>query len=189
MMADLYVGLVHYPVYNKNMGIIASAVTNFDIHDIARACRTYDVKRYYIIHPLDAQKELIEKIIGFWQEGYGYRYNPDRFEALNRVCWKDSLESATEEIKAITRKNPYIVGTDAGTWPNMVSYGFLRGKLKGARPILLLFGTGSGIEKQTMEKFDYILEPIYGREYNHLSVRSAAAIILDRLLGEVWWEK
>jgi hypothetical protein len=39
-----------------------------------------------------------------------------------------------------------------------------------------------------MEQADYILEPIYGPgEYNHLSVRSAVAIILDRLLGEDWY--
>ena len=48
-MAELYVGLVHYPIYNKRMDVIASAVTNFDIHDIARTCRTYDVKQYYLI--------------------------------------------------------------------------------------------------------------------------------------------
>ena len=42
-MADLYVGLVHYPIYNKRMNVIAGAVTNFDIHDISRTCRTYNV--------------------------------------------------------------------------------------------------------------------------------------------------
>lgn len=39
-----------------------------------------------------------------------------------------------------------------------------------------------------MKQFDYIVEPIYGAgSYNHLCVRSAVAIILDRLLGEPWW--
>ena len=47
-MADLYVGLVHYPIYNKRMNVIAGAVTNFDIHDISRTCRTYNVQGYYI---------------------------------------------------------------------------------------------------------------------------------------------
>ena len=41
---------------------------------------------------------------------------------------------------------------------------------------------------EMMKQFDYIVEPIYGAgSYNHLCVRSAAAIILDRLLGEPWW--
>ncbi len=62
MTAEMYVGLLHYPVYNSHMEVIAGAVTNFDIHDIARVCRIYDVKRYYIIHlPLIARKSLLKR--------------------------------------------------------------------------------------------------------------------------------
>lgn len=46
-MANLYLGLVHYPIYNKNMQVIATAVTNFDIHDISRTARTYDVTKIF----------------------------------------------------------------------------------------------------------------------------------------------
>lgn len=190
-MAELYVGLVHYPIYNKRMDVIAGAVTNFDIHDISRTCRTYDVKKYYIIHPLDVQKVIIDKILGYWQNGYGKVYNPDRANALERVCWQNSIQTAAEHIKTRTGQYPYIVTTDARVYPNTVSYTFMRQKLQhGDKPILLLFGTGFGIEAETMKSFDYILEPIYGPcDYNHLCVRSAAAIILDRLAGEAWWEK
>lgn len=190
-MADLYIGLVHYPIYNKHMNIIAGAVTNFDIHDISRTCRTYDVKRYYIIHPLDVQKEIISKILNYWQEGYGKVYNPDRADALARVSWQKDIETAALDVEAQTGKKPYIVTTDARIYPNTVSYTFMRKQLQeGDRPILLLFGTGFGIEAETMKSFDYILEPVYGPcDYNHLCVRSAAAIILDRLAGEAWWEK
>lgn len=190
-MADLYIGLVHYPIYNKRMNIIAGAVTNFDIHDISRTCRTYDVKRYYIIHPLDVQKEIISKILNYWQEGYGKVYNPDRADALARVSWQKDIETAALDVEAQTGKKPYIVTTDARIYPNTVSYTFMRKQLQeGDRPILLLFGTGFGIEAETMKSFDYILEPVYGPcNYNHLCVRSAAAIILDRLAGEAWWEK
>ncbi|MDD4321073.1 MAG: RNA methyltransferase, partial [Acidaminococcaceae bacterium] len=53
---------------------------------------------------------------------------------------------------------------------------------QGQEPIFLLLGTGFGMEKETMAKFDLILEPIWGPgSYNHLCVRSAAAIMLDRL--------
>ena len=190
-MADLYIGLVHYPIYNKRMNIIAGAVTNFDIHDISRTCRTYDVKRYYIIHPLDVQKEIISKILNYWQEGYGKVYNPDRADALARVSWQKDIETAALDVEAQTGKKPYIVTTDARIYPNTVSYTFMRKQLQeGDRPILLLFGSGFGIEAETMKSFDYILEPVYGPcDYNHLCVRSAAAIILDRLAGEAWWEK
>lgn len=190
-MADLYVGLVHYPIYNKRMQVIASAVTNFDLHDISRTCRTYDVKKYYIIHPLDVQRKIIEKIIDYWQHGYGRVYNPDRSDALDRVCWQRDITAAAADIRQSCGKEPYIVTTDARTYPNTVSYKFMRQKLQAdERPILLLFGTGFGIEAEAMKQFDYILEPVYGScDYNHLCVRSAAAIILDRLAGEPWWEK
>ena len=190
-MAKLYVGLVHYPIYNKRMDVIASAVTNFDIHDISRTCRTYDVARYFLIHPLDIQRDIIKKIIGYWQEGYGRTYNPDRSDALDRVCWQPDIEAAASQIEVDCGQRPYIVTTDARMYPNTVSYSFMRRQLQeGDRPVLLLLGTGFGIEAETMKKFDYILEPIYGPcDYNHLCVRSAAAIILDRLAGEAWWEK
>lgn len=190
-MAELYVGLVHYPIYNKRMQVIASAVTNFDIHDISRTCRTYDVKRYYIIHPLEVQKNIIRKIIGYWQDGYGKIYNPDRADALECVCWQESIAAAAADIEQRTGKRPYIVTTDARIYPNTVSYSFMRRQLhEGDKPILLLFGTGFGIEAEVMKSFDYILEPVYGScDYNHLCVRSAAAIILDRLAGEAWWQK
>lgn len=167
-MADLYVGLVHYPIYNKRMNVIAGAVTNFDIHDISRTCRTYNVQGYYIIHPLEVQKQIIDKILSYWQEGYGKVYNPDRADALSRVLWQPDIASAVQTIAERTGKQLQ----------------------EGDRPVLLLFGTGFGIEAETMAKFDYILEPVYGPcDYNHLCVRSAAAIILDRLAGEAWWEK
>ncbi len=190
-MADIYVGLVHYPVYNKNMQVVATAVTNFDIHDIARTCRTYGVRRYYVIHPLDTQREIINKILHYWQEGYGQIYNPDRNEALKCVSWTDDIGNAVRAIAAETGHQPLVVTTDARRYPNTVSYTALREIMQAEkRPLLLLFGTGWGIEEATMAEFDYILEPVCGpSDYNHLCVRSAAAIIMDRLAGEEWYKK
>ncbi len=190
-MADLFVGLVHYPIYNKRMQVIATAVTNFDIHDIARTARTYDVKKYFLIHPHNAQKEIIQKIIGYWQHGFGRVYNPDRSEALDRVVYVADIAAAIDEVRKMTGKEPVTVTTDARVYPNTISYRKARDMLQnGDRPLLVLFGTGFGMEKETMAAFDYILEPIYGpSNYNHLCVRSAVAIILDRLAGEAWWQK
>ena len=190
-MADLFVGLVHYPIYNKRMQVIATAVTNFDIHDIARTARTYDVKKYFLIHPHNAQKEIIQKIIGYWQHGFGRVYNPDRSEALDRVAYVADIAAAIDEVRKMTGKEPVTVTTDARVYPNTISYRKARSMLQnGDRPLLVLFGTGFGIEKETMAAFDYILEPVYGpSNYNHLCVRSAVAIILDRLAGEAWWQK
>ena len=51
-------------------------------------------------------------------------------------------------------------------------------------PVFLIFGTAWGLHRDVLEMADYVLEPIYGRSrYRHLSVRTASAIIIDRLMG------
>lgn len=66
--------------------------------------------------------------------------------------------------------------------PNTVSYSFMRKQLQeGDRPVLLLFGTGFGIEAETVQIWLYS-EPVYGPCGLYASLRrSAAAIILDSL--------
>ncbi len=188
-MASVYLGLVHYPIYNKNGDIITTAITNFDIHDIARTSRTYGIKKYFIIHPHESQAALANDIVTYWRDGYGAEYNPDRKEAFGTLDIVTDIESAVKVITEREQISPIIVTTDARTFPNTVSYRSLRKTINTSdKPVLLLFGTGWGIEKTVMSSFDYILEPIYGPcDYNHLPVRAAVAIILDRLLGETWW--
>ena len=189
-MGALYLGLVHYPIYNKNKEIVTTAITNFDIHDIARTARTYGVKQYYVIHHLESQIDLTKQIIGHWQTGYGSQYNPDRREAFSILSFVSSIENATKAVEQCEGLRPFVVTTDARKYPTTVSYPTMREMIKERRrPVLLLFGTGWGIEQSVMEQFDYILEPIYGScDYNHLPVRTAVAIILDRLAGEDWWQ-
>ena len=189
MAASVYLGLVHHPIYNKNREIVTTAITNFDVHDIARTSRTYDIKKYFIIHPLESQAALAQEILSYWRDGFGGEYNPDRKEALSIVSLTSSIAGAMEDIERTEGKRPIVVTTDARKYHNTLSYRKLRMKLEQAQtPCLLLFGTGWGIEEQVMADFDYILEPIYGPgDYNHLPVRAAVAIILDRLCGETWW--
>lgn len=184
-MGDLYLALVHAPVYNKNMQTVATSITNLDLHDIARSSTTYGVKRYYVIHPAEAQRSLAKRIMGYWQEGYGAEYNPDRQAAFAHVRLAANLEEVRAEIKKEQGQLPLNVATDARKYANTVSYMDMRKKLEtDQEPVLLLFGTGWGLLKEEVEQANYILEPIYGpTEYNHLSVRSAVAIILDRLRG------
>lgn len=190
-MANLYIGLVHYPIMNKHKDVITTAITNYDIHDIARASITYDVSKYFIIHNIPAQRELAATIMDHWKTGFGSTYNPDRKDAFSGVELVNSIRSAVEEIVKLEGQKPIIATTDARTYDNTVSYTWMRRTIeKGDRPVLVLFGTGYGMTKETMEDFDYILEPVYGHgQYNHLSVRSAVSIILDRLRGEAWWTK
>lgn len=189
MAPKIYLALLHYPVYNKRDEVITTSITNLDIHDIARSARTYDVERLFFIHPAEAQQRLAEDILDYWQHGFGASYNTDRKEALSIVKITSTLRDAVDEIRAACGKPPVIITTDARIFPNTISYRELRTEMENAEvPYLVLFGTGWGIERELMQSFDYILEPITGRgEYNHLSVRAAAAIILDRLLGSQWW--
>ena len=118
-------------------------------------------------------------------------YNPDRKDAFTGVELVNSIAVAVRMIEDLEGMKPIVATTDARTYDNTISYARMREHLENeGRPVLVLFGTGYGMTKETMESFDYILEPIYGHgEYNHLSVRSAVSIILDRLRGEAWWNK
>lgn len=186
MRDKIFVGLVHYPVYNKNNEIVATSVTNFDIHDISRSCRTYDINKYYIITPVKSQIALTEKIIGYWQEGDGISHNKNRNEAFENTKICESIEVAIYDIEKITGKKPEIITTSARIFDNSVSYKQMSEEIKIIdKPILLLFGTGFGLTDDVMAMSYKILEPIRAKtKYNHLSVRSAVSIILDRLLGE-----
>lgn len=190
-MAPVYIGLIHYPIYNKHMEIVTTALTNYDLHDIARTAKTYNVKRYFIVHPVEAQREMALRIMNHWKTGGGVAYNPNRKEAFEETELVPTLDDVLQWIENEEGEKPIIVTTDARVYPNTISYKAMRQKIHDdAKPILILFGTGFGMTKEMMQQFDYIIEPIYGAgSYNHLCVRSAVAIILDRLLGEVWWQK
>ncbi|RUA06123.1 MAG: RNA methyltransferase, partial [Fusobacteria bacterium] len=109
MRDKIYLGLVHYPVYNRNQETVATSVTNFDIHDISRSCSTYDVKGYHIITPVDAQIELTSRVIGYWKDGLGGKYNKDREEAFTNTYVTESIEKAIEEIEKVEGKKPVVI--------------------------------------------------------------------------------
>jgi len=182
---NLYLALIHYPVYNKNCEVIASAVSNLDLHDISRAAKTYGAQAFYVVTPLTDQWELVRRIVSHWTEGAGAKYNPDRRAALELIRVVASLDAAMDEIYRLGRGTPATVVTDARSHLENISYGALSEMLKTERPYLLIFGTAWGLTQEFIERADYVLAPITGpTPYNHLSVRSAAAIVLDRLLGD-----
>lgn len=191
MSAPVYVALLHHPITDRNGRLVTTAVTNLDIHDIARSARTFGVKRYFIVTPIEAQHELVGRILGHWHEDHAREYHPDRVEAVSLV----KLVREFSEVKAAIREEcggeyAEVVLTDARPLPKAVSYADYRKELedpKRTRPTLIVYGTGWGVSETFYPEVDRILAPIYGPEgkegYNHLSVRAAAAIILDRLRG------
>ncbi len=181
----LYIGLVHYPVYNKNLKRIASAITNFDLHDLSRLARTYGAKKFFVITPLEDQQQLAERIIRHWKSGYGAQYNQDRKEAFECVVVAQSIGAALEEISVIESERPLIIATDASKQKARgLTYREAEDLIRAERGVFILFGTAWGLDRQVVEEADYVLDPIEGvTGYNHLSVRTAAAVILDRLTG------
>jgi hypothetical protein len=182
----LYVGLVHYPVYNKNYEKIASALTTMDVHDIARLSRTYGVKEFFVITPLEDQKALAEQVVKHWTSGYGSHYNKKRKEAIERVRVSKSIDSVITDLESKEGETPILLTTDAAIQEGtVISYEKAREMVDNETLLLLIFGTAWGLHDTVIKKSDYVLAPIMGRNgYNHLSVRAAAAIILDRLLGK-----
>lgn len=181
----LGIALVHHPVRNKRGETIGSAVTNLDLHDIARAARTYGVDRYFVTTPYTDQQSLVAEIIGHWRDGYGATYNPARKEALEIIRVVASLEEAVEAMqRRHGGQRPLVVATSAQEQGRSITFGDLRQEVAAGRPALLVFGTAHGLAPEIIDTVDAVLPPVKGRSaYNHLSVRSAVAIILDRLLG------
>lgn len=170
---------------DRNAKVVTSAITSLDIHDIARAARTYDVRAVFIVHPIPEQRKFASSVIDHWKFDFGRQHDSRRREALERVQIVATLDDAMAEASRITGARPLIVHTSART-EGGTSYADLRSRMEapGATPMMILFGTGFGMAPEVAERADVILAPILGPgDYNHLSVRSAAGIILDRLRG------
>ncbi len=184
-MRTVHVALIHWPVLDRAKNIVCTNVTNFDIHDIARACRTYGVEKYFIINRMKEQLMFVSRVLDHWRIGWGSKYNPKRKTALDMVSGFETLEDLLRQYE----EKPFIITTSAR------DRGLERYKFEDLRqmifetdgpPILLVFGTGFGLADSVFEKADGLLAPIKGAsqdDYRHLSVRSAVSICLDRLMG------
>jgi hypothetical protein len=181
-MRRIALALVHYPVRDRSGAVVTTAVTNLDVHDIARSSHTYGVGDFFVVHPIAAQRELVTRITEHWIDGSGARRIPDRKPAMEVVRVVASLDDAIAQL-----------GGDVELWTTSASgedtlrFAAARERLVASGPpVLLCFGTGWGLAKELMDRAPVQLAPIVSPRpdgYNHLSVRAAAAIILDRLLG------
>lgn len=179
------IALIHHPVYDKNGQVVTTAVTNLDIHDIARTARTFGADRYYVVTPVAEQQAMVNRIVNHWQEGWGATYNPKRKAALDLVSVASSLDAVRQEMATCGGRDPKIIVTGATGRPGSVTCVELAERMVAAGDhYLLLFGTGWGMTEEVFASADFVLEPIRGRgDYNHLSVRSAVSIYMDRLFG------
>lgn len=182
---NVAIALVHYPVYNRNREVVTTSVTSVDIHDIARISRTYGLYRFYIVTPVEAQRDMVMRIVDHWVSNEALQDHP-RTVALRTVAVAPDLEEALKDFQASTGLPPLIVTTSARFKDGTISFEEMRRRIAlGHEGVMLVFGTGWGLSEEVIAKSHFRLEPVRGvDDYNHLSVRSATAIILDRLLGD-----
>ena len=183
----VYVALLHYPVSDRRGDTVTSSITNLDIHDIARTCRTYGAAGFYVVNPVETLQKLAARIIDHWERGYGGSYNSTRREALSLVRLRGTLDEAVADVARECGATPRLVATSARSRPGntRITFGKMREMLlMDDVPCMILLGTGWGLANAVFARSDLVLEPIAGQDdYNHLSVRAASAIMLDRILG------
>jgi hypothetical protein len=194
LFPPVYLVLLHSPVLNRKGEQVATSVTNMDIHDISRSARTFGLQGYFLVTPIEDQHEVVEQILGYWRSEHSLKHHPDRVEAVSLARLARDFDEVKAALRLAHGQEPEVVLTDARKHPTSVSYADYRRELsdpaRGGRPVALVFGTGWGVSESFYPEVHRILAPVYGPEgdqaggYNHLSVRAAAAIILDRLFGK-----
>jgi tRNA (guanine37-N1)-methyltransferase len=178
--AQTYVALLHYPMRDRLGETVTTALTTLDLHDMARSCRTFGVARFYIVHPIEPQRAIAERILLHWK-GDEARHDY-RGDALNRVRVVTTLEEALFDAQTHAGQDVRLIATTARQVPESMSISAARAL---ADPAMILFGTGFGMHEDLLHRCDHVLDPVQSiSDYNHLSVRSACAILLDRLHGD-----
>ncbi|MGH7831485.1 MAG: RNA methyltransferase [Candidatus Binatia bacterium] len=187
MTAPLYIALIHHPVFNARGEVVCTSITPVDLHDLARTAKTDGITKCLGVCPVQSQRRLAQRIMDHWLTGIGAELNWTRKAAFERVALVESLQEARLTIENDLGKPPRLVATSAKGGPGRTGFAELRGLLARAEaPHLFLFGTGWGMTDEVLAQADIFLEPIEGGgdgSYNHLPVRAAVAIILDRLLS------
>jgi hypothetical protein len=182
-MRRLAAALVHHPVLDRQGAIVTTAITNLDLHDIARSVHTYGLSDLFVVHPVAAQRELCERVREHWTHGSGARRIPDRTPAMRGITTVVTLDDAVRALGDAVE----VWTTSASPRVGAVSHADARGRLASdGPPVLLVFGTGWGLAEEICARAQLHLAPILSLRpdgYNHLSVRAAAAILFDRLCG------
>lgn len=182
-MRRLSVALLHHPVLDRQRSIVTTAITNLDLHDIARSAHTYGLSDFFVAHPIAAQRELAERVQEHWISGSGARRIPDRTPAMQTL----RIVSSLDDVVSALGGDVEIWTTSAVARSGELSHAEARSRLAaGGTPVLLVLGTGWGLADSVCARAAAHLEPIRSMRadgYNHLSVRAAAAILFDRLCG------
>lgn len=185
-MRTFGVALVHYPVKNRQGAAIATAITNLDLHDISRSALTFGASAFFVVHPVLAQRALVERLVEHWTLGPGGRRVEDRRHAMELVRPAEDVDAALLGFGAEGPAELWVTSAESGAGQLGHDEARLRLASPGP-PVVLAFGTGWGLADTCLSRAQVRIAPVLGKGpggYNHLSVRAAAAILLDRLTSE-----
>jgi hypothetical protein len=186
-MRRVAAALVHHPVLDRGGEIVTTAITNLDLHDLARSAHCYGLSDLFVAHPIAAQRELALRVRTHWTEGSGARRIPDRKPALEMLRIVENLEEVVSALGGPSAVELWTTGARVRD-RSALAFGEARQRLGAEGPtVLLVFGTGWGLAPAVDEGAQFRLAPIESPRsdgFNHLSVRAAAAIVFDRLLGD-----
>lgn len=185
MIRRVAFALVHAPVLGKSGESMVSTVTNLDVHDIARSAKTFGIAPYYVVTPIAAQRELVDRICNHWTHGSSAARIPSRKQALALVEPVASIEAAVHALGGREQVEIWATAARAVGKP-VLPYADARARVAADDPrsVLILFGTSWGLAPAAIDGADALLAAIEtGTGFNHLSVRAAAAIVCDRLFG------
>ncbi len=102
-MRRVAVLLAHHPVLDRQGAVVTTAITNLDLHDIARSAFTFGLGDFFVAHPVAAQRELALRVREHWTTGSGARRIPDRKPPMECVRVVESLDRALDELGEATR--------------------------------------------------------------------------------------
>jgi len=181
MIPTLDLALVHHPVKNRHGEIIAATSQEFDIMDAARLGLTYGVRRLYIVQTIPAQRAMVERLI---EHGRSSDRDVAARGSFERTALVSSVSEALSRSSAAFGVRPEVWSTSARPVGTRLSWPAARRRLAEGVPALVLIGKAWGLAPDVFEASDMCLDAIDpGTGFNHLSVRAAMAIIVDRLMG------
>jgi len=184
-MSSVSIGLVHFPVLDRQGAIITTAITNLDLHDMARSSCTYGVRSLFVVHPVAAQRELALRVKAHWTSGTGAVRIPRASPPWPLLEIVPAIDDVYAALGGRSNVDVYVTSAKSDHRTTL-GYAEARRRMdetpkKLARTLWHGWGLAPSFSTEPIPCSRHRGANPAG--YNHLSVRAACAIVLDRLFG------
>jgi tRNA (guanine37-N1)-methyltransferase len=181
----LYVALLYDGAADPDDESSAPALMELNLPDAALSCRTFGVKRVFVVSSIASLRKSAQALKERWTAGSEMSANHGYALAFERLRLMPSLERTVRWIEDKVHETPFVIGIGAREHERALPWLLLKRRaLEEDRPILLLF-SAEGAGHSDPGCCDAVMEPISGGEgdYSCLSMRSVLSIVLDRFAG------